>query len=189
MSSKFPPQRPPLLPMKVGGFVVDAETGQPALILTDEPGERWLPIVIGRQEASSIVLALQNDPTPRPMSHDLMKSILEFTRAKVKSVVIHDLRDNTFFSRVELEADGRALELDARPSDGIALALRVHAPIFVTDRIPLATAQSDEDEAEAETMATELERPPIDEKAFHAFLDALKPSDFLEGGAAPEPSS
>lgn len=168
--------------MKVGGFVVDTETGQPALILTDEPGEHWLPIIIGRQEASSIVLALQDAPPPRPMSHDLMKSILETTHAKVKGVVIHDLRNNTYYSRVELEADGQSFDLDARPSDGIALALRMNAPIFVTNRIPLASAQANE--SESATTPPEPDRPAIDETRFKAFLETLKPSDFTEGGTS-----
>lgn len=187
MNEDSNPGRPALLAMKVGGFVVDAVTGQPALILTDEPGERWLPIVIGRQEASSIVLALQDAPPPRPMSHDLMKSILESTRAKVKGVVIHDLENSTYYSRVQLEADGQTFDLDARPSDGIALALRMHAPIFVTDRIPLATAQAAE--GDADESSPEPAPPAIDETRFKAFLETLKPSDFLEGGASGEPTA
>lgn len=174
MSNEPHREDPGLLAMKVGGFVVDAASGHPAVILTDAQGKRWLPIVIGSQEASSIALALQEAEPPRPMSHDLMKAIIESTRARVRSVVIHDLRDSTFYSRVHLESHGETFDIDARPSDGIALALRLNAPIFVTDRIPLANAEEEPDAL-----------PAPDDEAFHAYIAALKPADFTGGEKTP----
>lgn len=178
MSFDSTPQRSEMQAMKVSGFLADPQTGHPTLILSDPSGERFLPIVIGPAEASSIALALQDSTPPRPLSHDLMKSIIDATRASVKCVVIHDIRESTFLARVELESAGQIFDLDARPSDGIALALRADAPIFVTSRIPLATAH-----------VAEEEQAKRDDEAFKAFIESLKPSDFSDGQEAAETES
>jgi bifunctional DNase/RNase len=163
-------ETPKMLPMKVGGFVLDAHTGEPVVILTNEPGDRCLPIFIGRLEASSIALAMQESPPRRPMSHDMMKTLLDSVHATVKGVVIHDVRENTFYSTVQVETGDGLIDIDARPSDGIALALRTRAPIFVSDRIPLTSIRTDEEET----------KPERDPDALKAYVETLKPSDFLK---------
>jgi len=123
--------------MKVDKLGIDLLSHDPVVILKDVEGKRFLPILIGPFEATAIALALENTPVPRPLSHDLMKSIIEALKAKVLRVVINDIHENTFYARIVLEYGGKNLEIDARPSDSIALALRTNAPIFVSEKIIL----------------------------------------------------
>jgi len=153
--------------MKVDKLGIDLLTHDPVVILKDMDGAHYLPILIGPFEATAIALALEGAPVPRPLSHDLMRSILVTLEAKLEQVVIHDIKDSTFFAKLMVRTNGALHEIDARPSDGIALALRVQAPIFVTDKIVLEEATS--------------EKKPIDESEmsrFKKFLEELKPSDF-----------
>lgn len=154
--------------MKVDKLGIDLLTHDPVVILKDMDSKRYLPILIGPFEATAIALALEGTPVPRPLSHDLMKSIIESLKAKVIRVVIHDIHDNTFFAKVVLELDGATVEVDARPSDSIALALRTNAPIFVSERIVLEETVGEKKEGEVET------------KKFRKFIDNLRPSDFLK---------
>ena len=96
-----------------------------------------LGLLIGPFEATAIALALEGTAVPRPLSHDLMRSLLEAQHAKLEQIVIHDIKDSTFFAKLIVRTNGEVQEIDARPSDGIALALRMHAPIFVSDKIAL----------------------------------------------------
>lgn len=153
--------------MKVDKLGIDLLTHDPVVILKDMDGSHYLPILIGPFEATAIALALEGAPVPRPLSHDLMRSILETLEANLEQVIIHDIRDSTFFAKLIVRNDGELQEIDARPSDGIALALRMKAPIYVSDKIVLEEATSD--------------KKPIDEtemSRFKKFLDDLKPSDF-----------
>ena len=153
--------------MKVDKLGIDLLSHDPVVILKDVEGKRFLPILIGPFEATAIALALEGTPIPRPLSHDLMKSILEAVNAKVLRVVIHDIHENTFYAKIVLEFGGRNLEIDARPSDSIALALRAKAPIFVSERIIL------------EETVIEPKAEDSDLKKFKKYIDNLKPSDFL----------
>ena len=117
--------------MKVDKLGIDLLTHDPVVILKDIDGSHYLPIPIGPFEATAIALALEGAPVPRPLSHDLMRSILETLNANLEQVVIHDIKDSTFFAKLIVRTNGVLQEIDARPSDGIALALRVPAPIFV----------------------------------------------------------
>ena len=153
--------------MKVDKLGIDLLTHDPVVILKDMDGSHYLPILIGPFEATAIALALEGAPVPRPLSHDLMRSILETLEANLEQVIIHDIKDSTFFAKLIVRSDGELQEIDARPSDGIALALRMQAPIYVSDKIVLEEATP--------------EKKPIDESEmsrFKKFLDDLKPSDF-----------
>jgi bifunctional DNase/RNase len=154
--------------MKVDKLGIDLLTHDPVVILKDLEGKRYLPILIGPFEATAIALALEGTPVPRPLSHDLMRTMLESLQATLEQIVIHDIKDSTFFAKLIVRRNGEAQEIDARPSDGIALALRMQAPIFVSDKIVLEEAVGDK-KAEVE-----------DEQRFRKFIEQLKPSDFKD---------
>jgi bifunctional DNase/RNase len=125
--------------VKVMGIVVDPKASNPVVILVDLAGKKALPIWIGVFEAEAISRGLEDVVTLRPMTHDLMKQILDTFRVSVDRVIIHDIKDNTFYANLYLRIDGRELIVDSRPSDAIALAVRVKAPIFVTESVVEAT--------------------------------------------------
>ena len=154
--------------MKVDKLGIDLLTHDPVVILKDMEGKRHLPILIGPFEATAIALALEGTQVPRPLSHDLMKSVIEALKAKVNKIVIHDIQENTFFAKVVLESNTGPLEVDARPSDSIALALRTNSPIYVTDQIMLEESEDKSKEAQLEV------------NNFKKFIDELKPSDFTQ---------
>jgi len=154
--------------MKVDKLGIDLLTHDPVVILKDLEGKRYLPILIGPFEATAIALALEGTAVPRPLSHDLMRILLETLSAKLEQVIVHDIKDSTFFAKLVVRTNGEVQEIDARPSDGIALALRMHAPIFVSDKITLEEATPEKPPA------------PEDEAKFKTFIENLKPSDFLE---------
>jgi bifunctional DNase/RNase len=120
-----------LLEVRVRGVTVDPQAGSPVVLLEERRGERVLPIWIGAFEARAIAMELDNVAPPRPMTHDLIKTIIEGVKARVTNVAITDLKDNTFYAQIALDAGGASLHIDARPSDALALALRVKAPIYV----------------------------------------------------------
>jgi len=154
--------------MQVDKLGIDLLTHDPVIVLKDVDGKRYLPILIGPFEATAIALALEGTTVPRPLSHDLMKSIIDTLKGKVQKIVIHDIKDNTFYAKIVIENNNETVEIDARPSDSIALALRVKAPIFVSEKIVL-------EETVVDKVAEEQER-----KKFKEFLDNLKPSDFAK---------
>lgn len=121
--------------MKVRGLMFDPYHNAYIVILRDEDEHHVLPIWVGKPEAGSISFALEGVFTPRPMTHDLVKNTLESIDAKVISIVITDLRDNTYFSKVHLMYGDSEYAIDSRPSDAIALALRVDAPVFATEEV------------------------------------------------------
>lgn len=153
--------------MKVDKLGIDLLTHDPVVILKDMDGSHYLPILIGPFEATAIALALEGAPVPRPLSHDLMRNILETLDTTLEQVIIHDIRDSTFFAKLILRTDDELQEVDARPSDGIALALRMQAPIYVSDKIVLEESTSEKNAIDESEMAK-----------FKKFLDELKPSDF-----------
>ncbi len=121
--------------MKVRGLTFDPYTNTFVVVLKDEKNVEMLPIWVGKSEASAIQFALEQVTPPRPMSHDLMKSILDVADAKVISVVVTDLKENTYYARVHLMSEDSEYSIDSRPSDAIALALRADAPIFAKDEV------------------------------------------------------
>ena len=124
-----------LVPMSIKGLMLDPVSNSPIVVLKDEEEKFFLPIWVGIFEANAIALQLENVTTPRPMTHDLLRNFIAELDARVTRVVINDLRDSTFFARIRVIARERTLEIDARPSDAIALALRTEAPIFVEQAV------------------------------------------------------
>lgn len=124
-----------LISMTIKGLMLDPVSNSPIVVLKDDQEKFFLPIWVGIFEANAIALQLENITTPRPMTHDLLRNMISELNAQVIRVVINDLRDSTFFAQIRLITDGKTLELDARPSDAIALALRTEAPIFVAQSV------------------------------------------------------
>ena len=115
--------------------MVDPITNMPIVILRDQEGKRVLPIWVGIFEANAIALQIENIATPRPMTHDLLRNVIADLKADVEKIVVSELQESTFYSMIHLRVGGEVVAVDARPSDAIALALRVRAPIFVEDQV------------------------------------------------------
>ena len=121
--------------MKVRGLALDPLSNMPLIILRADADKRSLPIWVGMFEANAIALELEKIATPRPMTHDLIKNILESLEARVLKVVVTDLKENTFFAAIHLQVGDSEITVDSRPSDAIALAPRAAAPIFVAAEV------------------------------------------------------
>jgi bifunctional DNase/RNase len=157
--------------MKVRGLALDPVSNMPIIILRDEEDKRSLPIWVGIFEANAIALELEKIPTPRPLTHDLIKNILETIEARVLKIVVTDLRQNTFFAELHLQIGAGEFTVDSRPSDAIALALRVAAPIFVNEEV-VRKAKSLEVTKEAEPVKAD------DPEKLREWLENIKPEDF-----------
>ena len=140
-----------LVSMSIKGLMLDPVSNSPIVVLKDEEEKFFLPIWVGIFEANAIALQLENITTPRPMTHDLLRNMINELDAEVTRVVINDLRDSTFFAQIRIVINdgrgGKTLEVDARPSDAIALALRTEAPIYVAQSV-LDQAQTISPESE-----------------------------------------
>ncbi len=121
--------------MKIRGLMMDPVTNMPIVILKDVGTDTVLPIWVGIYEANAIALEIEKVTTPRPMTHDLIKNVLVGLAANVHKVVVTELREDTFFAVIWLEREGRVISIDSRPSDALALALRVDCPIYVEDEV------------------------------------------------------
>lgn len=121
--------------MRIKGLMLDPVTNMPIIILSDLEGQRILPIWVGFFEANAIALQMENVTTPRPMTHDLLKNIICGLNATVKKILVNNLWDNTFYALVFLESNGETVAIDSRPSDAIALALRMKSPIYVEEEV------------------------------------------------------
>ena len=121
--------------MKIRGLMMDPVTNMPIVILKDVQGNNILPIWVGIYEANAIALEIEKVATPRPMTHDLIKNVLMGLNTAVQKVVVNDLREDTFYALIWLERDGQLISIDSRPSDALALALRLDCPIFVEDEV------------------------------------------------------
>ena len=121
--------------MKIRGLMMDPVTNMPIVILKDVNGNSILPIWVGIYEANAIALEIEKVATPRPMTHDLLKNVLMGLNTHVRKVVVNDLREDTFYALIWLERDGQIISIDSRPSDALALALRLDCPIFVEDEV------------------------------------------------------
>jgi bifunctional DNase/RNase len=141
-----------MIEMKVAGIALDAISRNPVVLLRDTTERRALPIYIGQDQAKSIISALENQPAPRPLTHDLFINLLDDWDMSLERVVIHALRDNTFFALLTLSDGEKRKELDARPSDAIAIALRTDASIWVMEEVIAdASIPVDRDADEAES--------------------------------------
>ena len=121
--------------MRIRGLMMDPVTNMPIVILKDVNGGSVLPIWVGIYEANAIALEIEKVTTPRPMTHDLIKNLLMGLETRVHKVVVNELRDDTFYAVIWLDREGQAISIDSRPSDALALALRVDCPIFVEDEV------------------------------------------------------
>ncbi|MGB0560443.1 MAG: bifunctional nuclease family protein [Spirulinaceae cyanobacterium] len=165
-----------MIEMIVAGIALDAYTRSPIVLLKDGGNRRALPIYIGQEQAKAIVGALEDqDPPPRPLTHDLIGNLIDVWEMDLTKIIIHALRDSTFFAVLCMEKDGEARELDCRPSDAIAVALRTQTPIWVVEEVVAeASIPVDRD-------ADEEER-----QAFRSFISNLRPEDFAALKPAPE---
>jgi bifunctional DNase/RNase len=123
------------LEMKIRGLMMDPVTNMPIVILKDVSGNSVLPIWVGIYEANAIALEIEKVTTQRPMTHDLIKSLLLGLNTGIKKVVVNELKEDTFYALIWLERDGELISVDSRPSDALALALRLDCPIFVDDTV------------------------------------------------------
>jgi hypothetical protein len=148
-----------LIEMFIKGLMIDPVTNMPIVILRDDGNERTLPIWVGPVEANAIALQIENVTPARPMTHDLLSNVLADLGASLQRVVISDLRDGTFFAYLELDRDGDVLFVDSRPSDALALSLRVRAPVFVDDKVldEAKSVDASSDEADRERLQRWLE--------------------------------
>ena len=121
--------------MKIKGLMIDPITNMPIIILRDTVGESVLPIWVGIFEANAIALELEKIIPPRPMTHDLLRDVIKGLGARIQRISVTELKENTFYAMIHLSHEGRAFQVDARPSDAIALALRAEAPIFVESAV------------------------------------------------------
>ena len=156
--------------VSIAGLTMDPASNTPIIILKSEEGDQAIPIWIGLLEATSIASALQNIKYERPMTHDLFKNFTDMLEISIAKVEVCDLKDNTFYARIYFVSKGKNFDMDARPSDAIALALRYNAPIFVDDAV---MKKSKMPEGEMEVMDTSEEG-----KKWADYLESLNPEDF-----------
>jgi uncharacterized protein len=158
-----------MIEMKVAGIAVDAVSHNPIVLLRDGTQRRALPIWIGESEAKAIVMALDPKSSARPMTHDLFISLFGILAVQLERVVIHSLKNSTFYAVLTIKVGEIKKEIDARPSDAIAIALRAGCPIWVMEEV-VVEASIPVDQAADEA----------DRRAFREFLDDIAPSDFVE---------
>lgn len=156
------------------------------VILKDVDGDRYLPIWIGPCEADAITVTLQEVEVPRPLTHDLLKNVITEMGGEVEHIVISELKNEVFYARIVMEANGRHLEVDSRPSDALALAVRLRVPVYIEDAVMEKAAVQPEAEVEGEESAA-ASTGGADDKldAFKDFLDSLDLDD-LSGKDKPE---
>ena len=158
--------------MVIYGVSFDLVGKQPIVLLKTADGNKFLPIWIGHPEAAAILMKLQGASTPRPMTHDLMADMLEQLDAEVLRITVTELRDNTFYASITVQQNGSEIDIDSRPSDAIAIAVRAEAPIFAAERV-------------IEESAIEFEGEEVNEEEivdeFRKFLDDVSPDQFAVG--------
>lgn len=156
--------------MVLYGISFDVIGKQPIILLKTADANKFLPIWIGHQEAAAILMKLQGTDLPRPMTHDLMTSILGELHAEILKVTVTELKENTFYALLTLKLDAGEIEVDSRPSDALALAVRTNAPIYASDQLIEDNAiEFDHDVEDADQVV----------EKFRDFLDNVTPEDFL----------
>ena len=158
--------------MVIYGVSFDLVGKQPIVLLKTTDGNKFLPIWIGHPEAAAILMKLQGATTPRPMTHDLVTDMLSQLDAQVVRITVTELRDSTFYAQITVQQDGSEIEIDSRPSDAIALAIRAEAPIFVADRVI--------EESAIEFEGEDVDQDQLDAEVakFRNFLEEVTPEDF-----------
>ena len=158
--------------MTIYGVSFDLVGKQPIVLLKTAEGNKFLPIWIGHPEAAAILMKLQGASTPRPMTHDLLSDVLGELEVECTRVAVTELRENTFYASITLSVNGREVEIDSRPSDALALAVRSGAPIFAAEDVITESAIEFEHEVEDQEEVVEK---------FKDFLDEVSPEDFAGG--------
>ncbi|BAS55606.1 MULTISPECIES: bifunctional nuclease family protein [Leptolyngbya] len=160
-----------MIEMKVAGIALEASTRSPIILLKDATDRRALPIYIGQDQAKAIISVLEGQTHPRPLTHDLMVNFLEAWEIEVEKVIIHSLQDNTFYAILVTKQGETRREIDSRPSDAIAIALRTNSPIWVMEEVVAdASIPVDRDADEAER------------RAFREFISNLSPDELIQRG-------
>ena len=165
-----------MVEVTVDSIRVSLMTQHRVVVLKETDSDRYLPIWIGPFEADAITIQLQGVQVPRPLTHNLLKSFIRELGIKVSHVLVSELRNDTFFARIVIDVDGDSMEIDSRPSDAIALAVRVGAPIFVSEQVMGLASITPEEEITAETEATtsqEAENLAV----FRDFVESLNLDD------------
>ena len=155
-----------MIELNLVGVRVELPSNQPIVLLREREGERYLPIWIGAMEATAIAFALQGIQTQRPMTHDLLKNVLEEVQIQVDRIVITELKEGTFYAVIQMLRNGSRYEVSSRPSDAIALAVRVNVPIFANEEVLTEASIVIKDDEEQEV------------EKFREFLDQVTPEDF-----------
>lgn len=163
-----------MIEMVVAKLAVDASTRNYVVILQEKDGDRVLPIWIGQSEAESIIIEMHQIPRSRPLTHDLCRSIIGALGAALARVDITRIEARTYYAELQLVRDGQRITVDARPSDSIAIALRLHAPIFADESLLADTA----DDWEPSDAPTDPETPELSAERLKAYLERLRPEDF-----------
>jgi bifunctional DNase/RNase len=158
-----------MIELNLVGVRVELPSNQPIVLLKEHEGERYLPIWIGAMEATAIAFALQGIVTQRPMTHDLLKNVLEEIEIHVERIVITELKEGTFYAVIQLSRNGTRYEVSSRPSDAIALAVRVNVPIFANEDVL----------SEASIVIRDDEEQEVEK--FREFLEHVNPEDFASG--------
>jgi bifunctional DNase/RNase len=155
-----------MIELNLVGVRVELPSNQPIVLLKEREGERYLPIWIGAMEATAIAFALQGIQTQRPMTHDLLKNVLEEIQVQVERIVITELKEGTFYAVIVMSRNGTKYEVSSRPSDAIALAVRVNVPIFAQEEVL----------SEASIVIRDDEEQEVEK--FREFLEQVNPEDF-----------
>ena len=156
-----------MIEMQLGGLGFDPKNMSPIVLLRDTEERNFLPIWIGMFEAAAIAMELQDFKPPRPMTHDLLVILVRELESKVVRVKIHDIQENTFYATIELEKkDGKLVFIDSRPSDALAIAVRLDVPIFVSETVMSKAKMVNTEKDEEETQK------------FKSFIDSIQPEDF-----------
>jgi bifunctional DNase/RNase len=157
-----------MIEMQVGGLGFDPRNMSPLVLLRDQEEMNFLPIWIGIFEAAAIAMELQNVKPPRPMTHDLLKNFIEKLGGTPRRAIINDIKEGTFYATIEVEKDKKIIKVDARPSDAIALAIRAHMPVFVSEVVMM------------QAKLVNAEKDAEETKKFKDFIQNMKPEDFTK---------
>ena len=177
-----------MIEMTIDSIRVSLMNYQRVVMLKEKMADRYLPIWIGPAEADAIAVKLQGVSVPRPLTHDLLRSVIDTLGASISSIVVNDLKNDTFYAKITLDVDGGQMEVDSRPSDALALAVRVEAPIYVDESVldkagilldketgkPIAEEVEGADRGGKEVSEEEMKRM----SAFHEFINTLDLDDF-----------
>jgi bifunctional DNase/RNase len=166
-----------MIEVTIDSIRVSLMTQQRVVILKDIDSDRYLPIWIGPCEAESITIELQGVAVARPMTHDLLKSVIQDMGGKVRHILVSDLRNDTFYANIAMNLNGRQMDVDARPSDAIALAVRLKVPIYVNETVMDTAAITPEEDMDAEGGDTAVTDEKLSQSPFRDLIDKLDLDD------------